>query len=81
MTDRYNHPDGVKAQDVDLVGEKLKKKGVPAEGVVGKRQKEMAEQATETAPQRTAGERQPGVSGYLKSKKSAIKALEEAGNI
>ncbi len=79
MTDRYNHPEGVKAQDIDLVGEKLQKK--QEQGVVGKRQKKMAEEATEPAPQRTAGERQPGVSGYLKSKKSAIKALEEAGNI
>ena len=78
MADRYNHPDGVKAQDIDLAGEKLRKK---EEGIVGARTKKIAEAATEPAPKRTAGKRQPGVSGYLKKKKDIYKDLDEAGNI
>jgi len=90
MADRFMHKDGLKSQDVELRGGKLIKKvnrsvnptegTIQGGGMASQRNVRVGEAAEETPPTRTTppGERQPGVSGYLRPKGSVYRGLEEA---
>lgn len=96
MADRFQHEDGLKAQDIELAGKRLVKarkgragheasklaeKGAidrDKAGIVEKRAKKLEETAGKLAS--APEDRQKGVSGYMKKKGSARKALEEAGD-
>lgn len=92
MADRFQHDDGVKAQDVKLRGKRLVRTGGGSIATTGaavaatergdiksrirRRRKKMQEQMGE-AGRRAAGE----VSGYLTEKEKKKAALDAAGDI
>lgn len=95
MADRYDHPDGLKAQDITLRGKRLEKARSASmqnederlkekerqrragryepKGMVAKRN-EKVQKAAETM---SGGNKQEGVSGYLKPKGKTTAELDE----